>query len=181
MKLVEILARELVEWPKGDFSAVQDINGAVGFCLFPADVRLIDGKWISRNTSEPGTRNERKYELAADHATAIVTREQWQAERRRFERNVTMHHVDHDGLGGVVERAAIEWIGEGLPPLGVECEFKSAGHHSNPDYVWCVFRGAMSDGGYIVEYHHHTAPSRVTVDAFDPATTSFRPIRTPRE
>lgn len=74
-----------------------------------------------------------------------------------------------------------QWNGEGLPPVGTVCEFKSVGHHSDPEYQWCIFHGIMSCGGYIVEYHHHTSPEMVTCAPFDPALTTFRPIRTPEQ
>lgn len=74
-----------------------------------------------------------------------------------------------------------EWPEEGLPPVGTVCEFKSAGHHSDPEYQWCIYHGLMSCGGYIVEYHHHTSPGMTTCAPFDPALTSFRPIRTPEQ
>lgn len=65
------------------------------------------------------------------------------------------------------------------PKVGEECQFSSVGHHSG--FMWCIFRGVMSDGGLIVEYHHNTSPDRVTCDAFDSLNTAFRPLRTERD
>lgn len=70
------------------------------------------------------------------------------------------------------------WTGDGMPPVGTVCEFKSVGHHSDPEYQWCIYHGKMSCGGYIIEYHHYTSPSMTTCAPFDPALTSFRPIKT---
>lgn len=72
-----------------------------------------------------------------------------------------------------------EWDGEGLPPIGCECEYKSDGHHDG--FHWCIFQGLMSDGSYIIEYHHHTSPSMTTCCPFDPSLTKFRPLKTDKE
>lgn len=74
-----------------------------------------------------------------------------------------------------------QWTGEGLPPVGTVCEFKSVGHHSDLEYQWCIYHGRMSCGGYIVEYHHQTSPDMTTCAPFDPGLTYFRPIRTPEQ
>lgn len=70
------------------------------------------------------------------------------------------------------------WNGEGLPPVGVECEFKSVGHHDEPEFKWCIFRGKTQFGGYIIEHYQRPEAPITTADAFDPALTYFRPIRT---
>ncbi len=62
--------------------------------------------------------------------------------------------------------------GEYFPSIGDECEFESEGHHDG--WKWCIFRGFLSDGGHIVEFHHDTAPGRVTCDCFDPDFTRYR-------
>lgn len=105
-------------------------------------------------------------EIAEDTPPAgvIVTKAEWQA-----------------AVDAMRTEYPAELDGEGLPPIGTKCEFKSVGHHSDPEYQWCVYHGKMSCGGYIVEYHHHTSPSMVTCAPFDPALTTFRPIRTPEQ
>ena len=62
--------------------------------------------------------------------------------------------------------------GEYFPEIGGECEFESEGHHDG--WKWCIFRGFLSDGGHIAEYHHETAPGRVTCGCFDPDLTRYR-------
>ena len=71
------------------------------------------------------------------------------------------------------------WNGVGIPPVGTVCEFSSEGHHDG--FMWCIFRGCMSDGGFIIEYHHATSPEMVTCDCFDPDLTKFRPIKSDKE
>jgi hypothetical protein len=83
MKLVEILARELSGWPAGSTHCVQDDD---------CDIKFADGKHPRLPDDEDSAIWVRDIEvhtdikftdicLATDHATAIVTREMWQAER----------------------------------------------------------------------------------------------------
>lgn len=163
MKLVEILARELKEWPATTACYAQDDNGkAYPFKSLNISLdnnhnwgRLIGGaSCMDYSDHAPVVKSTN---LAYDYKAAIVTREMWEQERVKMN----------------------EWNGDGFPPVGTECEFASEGHHSNPEYQWCIFHGLLSCGGYIIEFHHHTALDRVTCDAFDPITTKFRPIKNP--
>lgn len=63
MKLVEILARELSEWPVKCKQAEQDRDLEIRF------------------TGGCGTGYDFFSSMATDHATAIVTREMWEAEK----------------------------------------------------------------------------------------------------
>ena len=73
------------------------------------------------------------------------------------------------------------WYERGeLPPVGCECRFFSDGYDENW-FDWCIFHGLATCGGLIVEHHHKTSPSRVTVCLFNPRTTKFRPLCTKRE
>lgn len=85
MKLVEILARELEKWPVGAHVAVQDsdIDETIWY-LPPKHQELTNsgGNWACESwfdilISEPS-------QLATDHATAIVTRADWEAERAKL-------------------------------------------------------------------------------------------------
>ena len=84
MKLVEILARELKWWPHC-VSIVQDYDGYVGLYSSSAPY-LVNGdiheavwhhQYHIRNIAELS-------KIASDHATAIVTRADWEAERARI-------------------------------------------------------------------------------------------------
>lgn len=91
MKLVELLARELSEWPEKASHAVQHENGDVGFTYDGKPGRDKDHSDWSINAL---TASEKAYWLigvaksistiASDHATAIVTRADWTAERARI-------------------------------------------------------------------------------------------------
>src|SRR5690554_4541370 len=88
MKLVEILARELAEWPEG-FEEIQ--QRGVDLYFYEACGAYTLG--IS------------DFSIATDHATAIVTREMWEAERAKL-------------------ASPAEWDGEGLPPVGLPFELR---------------------------------------------------------
>ena len=85
MKLVEILARELKEWPEVAYAAVQDNDHDKTIWYLEKDhkeLRNNGEQWVCRSLfdlliSEPS-------QLADDHATAIVTREMWEAERAKL-------------------------------------------------------------------------------------------------
>src|SRR5574343_648596 len=122
MKLVDILARELNEWPE-DFNSkptaaiVQD--GDRTLCSFdktdgakPDKNQLLSsGDWSRHFSTGFGIVPN---VLADDFETAIVTRAQWKEAR--------------DALKNP---AVEEWNGEGLPPVGTWCQVKSPGY-KNP-------------------------------------------------
>lgn len=101
MTLLELLRQELPKrggWPEGAVCVVQDNDGQVcfssrfeGLTLTRDKTDWLDGEW-GGNWS-----NEFYDAIADDRATAIVTREQYEA---------------------------TGWDGTGLPPVGAECEYK---------------------------------------------------------
>lgn len=100
MTLLELLRRELPKrggWPEGATCAVQDSDKLVMFAnCDPKEVYCrATGDWYM-NASRLNGNGDEGYELADDRATAIVTREQYEA-------------TCCDGTD--------------LPPLGVECEY----------------------------------------------------------
>lgn len=86
MKLVEILARELEEWPEAVQTYAQDDDGTVG-ASDGNQVRRYSGKGWSSGENEWVTEaalNGKKLKLASDAKTAIITRADWEAERARI-------------------------------------------------------------------------------------------------
>lgn len=85
MKLVQILARELKEWPEGAYAAVQDndIDKTIWYLEEGhKEIRHSGEEWVFESwfeilISEPSR-------LATDHATAIVNRADWEAEKARI-------------------------------------------------------------------------------------------------
>lgn len=63
-----------------------------------------------------------------------------------------------------------------FPPIGSEANFECEGWGNGAQ--WCKFHGKALCGGYIIEFHHDTSPTRTTVDLFDPELTTFKPIQT---
>ena len=69
-----------------------------------------------------------------------------------------------------------EWK-DGLPGVGVECEFKSPGSHFAENFVWCKYHGTLVNGEGLIIEHLKTHPTLTCVDSYDPALTTFRPIK----
>lgn len=78
MKLVDILARDLKDWPEGAVFAVQDLDGEVKFDNSKELPRINKSKdvWIRQGGHGDTLHSQ---ELAEDCSCAIVTRAQWQA------------------------------------------------------------------------------------------------------
>lgn len=82
MKLVEILARELKEWPEAALVAMQDNDGQI----VTSTGRLVEfslGQWDSDGKGSKVTRHDYA-EKAEDRTTAIVTRSAWEAARAKL-------------------------------------------------------------------------------------------------
>lgn len=106
----------------------------------------------------------------------------WSSSTKRWVTKGWQYPDDLSIMPRLMQRPPVQpWAGECLPPVGTVCEFKSVGHHSEPEYQWCIYHGRMSCGGYIVEFHHHTSPTMTTCAPFDPGLTYFRPVRTPEQ
>lgn len=119
MTLLELLRQELPKrggWPEGADYCVQHAHD-LGFCWVIFDKGIIsrtsaddEGMWDMDWNFSRG-RDFCADELASDHATAIVTREQYEA---------------------------TGWDGVGLPPIGVECEYQYKVHGSEWCSFECV-------------------------------------------
>lgn len=153
-KLVEILARELKDWPAEAVAIAQDHNGSA-HPYNSDDLEFNHGEWggekvsalvASYSVTVGGTRAE-------DYATAIVTRAEWQAA------------VDALYPKLVV---AEEWDGVGLPPVGTVCEY-------NDNFAWCACDVVAYANGKVV-FTRPDYPEAVYVCGCD--EVSFRPIRT---
>lgn len=125
-KLVEILARELGEWPEG------------------ADFAYSSGKLARFATDANGTTSQ--YcpirSEAEDDGKAMVTRAEWQAA------------VDALNKSNIVALKKPSWNGEGLPPVGIDVEFKHTGLEEG-EWVRCYVVGYY-DG----HLYGHTSDAR---------------------
>jgi len=96
MKLVDLLAKELREWPSGAKCMTQN-SDASAVMLKSLDVIYRNEIWVGADgVSIVGFRN--LSELAADHATAIVTRADWEAEKARIAGKVDGGWKRHKGV-----------------------------------------------------------------------------------
>lgn len=97
MKLVQLLAKELKEWPEGISCMIQDGSGKICTCRngFPDPY---DGDWTicgPKSICTPvywANIGSNKHELAIDQASAIITKEQWQAEREKMNKPKWIRH-----------------------------------------------------------------------------------------
>lgn len=149
MKLVDILARELKEWPEGAKVAVSDEDG-ISFASRDDLQRGAGNNWRSLQGSLLREHDIlRTQPPADDYDTAIVTREQWQA--------------------AVDALNAAEWDGSGLPPVGAVCELW-IGHN---EWVSCTVMCHDLSGAIpvaVVRYAEHTYAAA--------SPKILRPIRT---
>lgn len=159
MTLLELLRQELPKrggWPEGAVGVVQDKDDTEFYFFIGRAPKFdgkswwfnddnVDNKWIYHNYKNP---------LASDHATAIVTREQYEA---------------------------TGWDGIGLPPVGVECEWqnKNTGQWHPVKIVYAsewvtVIREINEEkGDDLVE---------IAIENYgDDARLKFRPLRTEAE
>ena len=97
MKLVQLLAKELKEWPDNnlaEFAALfvaQDYDGVI-VTLDPGEnpdvAQRIGGVWSGASW----TGGDLEFDVAEDHKTSIVTRDQWQAEREKMNKPKWIRH-----------------------------------------------------------------------------------------
>lgn len=93
MKLVQLLAKELKEWPQGVDIYAQDANGQiypwVGIPSRDEDEWLCEGAKIHQGKSWFGGEKKKPCD---DHMTANVTKSQWQAEREKMNKPKWIRH-----------------------------------------------------------------------------------------
>lgn len=112
MTLLELLRQKLPKrggWPEGAVGVVQDEDDTE-FYFFIGSAPKFDGKswWFNDdNVDNEWIYHNYKNPLASDHATAIVTREQYEA---------------------------TAWDGTNLPPVGVDVEFTIGTYDIETDF-----------------------------------------------
>ena len=97
MKLVQLLAKELKEWPEGVSCMVQDGSGKICTCRngFPDPH---DGDWTICGPKSMDTAvdwvdiGSGKHEIASDQKSSIITLEKWQAEREKMNKPKWIRH-----------------------------------------------------------------------------------------
>lgn len=95
MKLVQLLAKELKEWPEGATFIVQDENKNVWHLDKAHDLTCQDSEWTSKEWFYLVLVDGREIlinSLASDNKTSKVTQEQWQAEREKMNKPKWIWH-----------------------------------------------------------------------------------------
>ncbi|AXH72128.1 MAG: hypothetical protein [Siphoviridae sp. ctdc_1] len=113
MKLIDLLVKELPErggWPeainfKSEFIS-QDSSGDL-WCYPTKPGFNSSRRWLVKGGHGSSIM---RAELSSDHATSVVTREQYEAALADSQKPV--------------------WNGEGLPPVGTECEWRASIYHN---------------------------------------------------
>ncbi|EPT7010016.1 hypothetical protein ACVR20_001516 [Cronobacter sakazakii] len=146
MKLIDLLVQELPKrggWPDGVAAMAQDFDGDVQNYADTIDIKL--GTYASGSSRIHGSYSLRKIKAAEDRGNSFVTREQYEAAIAAAQQPV--------------------WDGEGLPPVGCECEgrFILGGK-------WFFFRCVAVDCGIAFGWAGKDA---VTLDE---GSYEFRPI-----
>lgn len=109
MKLIDLLLRELPKrggWPDGAEAVVQDADD-MEFYFYTGGPVVNTGKsWWFKDNVDGSTWifYEGKFEVADDHDTTTITRDQYEA--------------------ALAASQKVEWSGDGLPPVGCECEWQ---------------------------------------------------------
>ena len=163
MKLIDLLVQELPKrggWPKGANFAVQDADGTVKFAKTLTHLHYLAGEWRSNENGYDWIHGDRPFDgnfvtewTADDNYRAVIS-------MARYEREISKNKTG--------KQPANEWNGEGLPPVGCECEYQYKVHGSE----WCRFECVAVDGKAVFGWSNNTPI------ALQSNTHNFRPLRT---
>ena len=158
MKLVDILARELNQWPDAlGHAAGQAADGTLHSEMEPEDAETV--------------RTIESYTICSNWIIDIVTRAEWLAAVDALNADKCEHSYSNNigcpECGELSAPKVVEWDGEGEPPVGIECEWRPNVHG------WVKVKILGRDGSdtwYRASGEEHSQTCRNM--AF------FRPIRT---
>lgn len=155
MKLVDILARELKDWPE-----------SFGFyCVAGGGPEVSWGAWF--NERMPERRDDGWYDVGcvelwlskepSDHLVSVVTRAEWQA-----------------AVDALNAPKVVEWDGVGNPPVGVdiECTFDSWGYWRKGRVLY------YGKQMIFMEQDGESPDGRKFEGSMNPDGIKFRPVRT---
>lgn len=179
MKLVDILARELKAWPKRAVCIVQDHDGEVWPCNNDSDLSREGGYWTSTDGFMIGSDILPGVEVAEDNATSVVTRAEWQAAVDALNQSeLDAVLAKNEQLAAARAERIPSWNGEGLPPVGVDCEYRVGGatwFECNIRYITTPYHGCPVE---VVMFPAHLKSEQTAVVGDGEGEVSFRPIRT---
>lgn len=139
MKLVELLARELDVWPDNATHAIQEDSGTVEFTE-KGKPGIKEGSWSVLANDADGPclwllgAGVNVTMLATDHATAIITRAAWEAERARIAKPLKTKWIRHRGGKCPVEAGVLVDLKMrgGVIHIGKFCENHAWIHSGRP-------------------------------------------------
>ncbi|HHA1718970.1 TPA: hypothetical protein ACOEGC_004668 [Enterobacter kobei] len=155
MKLIDILVQELPKrggWIKGHYQCAQDKNGEVCFYT-KGKIHLVRyGMWSIPGDSEATHDGESRVvtSLADDYAETIVTCDEYES---------------------ALAASKPEWSGNGLPPVGMEIEYKFTKVNYRTDFS----RGKVLAYGMHNVFMEHWSSKNEFIQPLD--KIEFRPIR----
>lgn len=166
MKLIDLLVQELPKrggWPDGANYAVQDADGTVKFAKTLTYLHYLAGEWRSNENGFDWIYGDRPFDgnfvaewTADDNHKAVIS-------MARYECGISKKETG--------KKSADEWNGEGVTPLGCECEYISNGTS------WGKVKVIGFDGEKIV-----IRPSGEIYYAITPSDKDvFTPLRTEAE
>lgn len=154
MKLIDLLVQELPKrggWKENWVSVTQDADGY--FCCWRYDdPKCNEFRWMHRTgkglVGYWRVDNDNDVVLSCDSAESIVTKNQYESALALSQKPA--------------------WNGEGVPPVGCECEYQYKVHGSE----WCRFECVAVDGKAVFGWSNNTPI------ALQSNTHNFRPLRT---
>lgn len=155
MKLIDLLVKELPKrggWPHNALSITQDDDGSL--CVWDTNDPHHDGfswKHHTGNSLLYYWHGINAVPLSCDHRESIVTYWQYKA--------------------ALAESQKPAWNGEGLPPVGVECESKQFAQID-----WREFKVVAVENGHVFGFWHDNVGA-----CLDSTHWMFRPLRTESE
>lgn len=166
MKLIDLLVQELPKrggWPEGANYAVQDADGTVKFAKTLTYLHYLAGEWRSNENGCDWIYGDKPFEgnfvtewTADDNHIAVIAMARYECE------------ISNNKTG---QQPANEWNGEGIPPVGCECESKQ---FSQVD--WTKFKVVAVCDGHVFGFWGNGVST-----ALDSKMWEFRPLQSEAE
>lgn len=172
MKLIDLLVQELPKrsgWPEGANYAVQDADGTVKFAKTLMYLHYLAGEWRSNENGYDWIYGDRPFDgnfvtrwTADDNHQAVIS-------MARYECEISNNELQ--------EQPTNEWNGEGLPPVGCECELKYKCHNDDAYWGRVVILWQRGDDT-LVEYVGDHFKNTTQLIHKTSMHVDFRPLRT---
>lgn len=172
MTLLELLRQELPKrggWPEGANYAVQDADGTVKFAKTLTYLHYLAGEWRSNESGHDWVYGDKPFDgnfvtewTADDNHRGVISMARYECE---ISKNETW------------KQSANAWNGEGLPPVGCECEYSL---NSGRTWFKCKIDYILGTQGLIMLADVFEGGQWVSFHEYDDKL-KFRPLRTEAE